>query len=113
MSVSFFVSVGFFVSIRPFAPVGPSVPASASVSIDSSMLTGFWVPAIPLMPANSFALADLIPSSHTSLLIIQDMTKSFFIGKPVIAADNISSQIYTKNIIWISGLAFPNLNKAW
>ncbi len=41
------------------------------------------------------------------------MTKPFFIRKPVIVADNITSRIYTKSIIWIGGILFSSLDKAW
>ena len=41
------------------------------------------------------------------------MTKPFFIEKLVIAVDNPSAQIYTKGIIWISGVPFASLDKAW
>ncbi len=41
------------------------------------------------------------------------MAKPFFIGKPVTALDNTTVRMYIKAIIWISGVPFPSLDKAW
>ncbi len=41
------------------------------------------------------------------------MTKPFFIRKPVIALDSTNAQIYIKAIIWINGIPFLSLDKAW
>ena len=44
---------------------------------------------------------------------MQDMTKPFFIKKSVQTVDNIIGQIYTKGTIWIDGIPFASLDKAW
>lgn len=41
------------------------------------------------------------------------MIKSFYIGKSVISANNISTLMYTKRSLWIGGVPFPSSNNAW
>lgn len=81
-------------SVNPFAPAGPSI------------LVGLFV------PADFPAPASLVLSLYTGLPIVQDMTKLFFIEKPIIAADNKTLEIYTIDTIWISGVPFPSLDEA-
>ncbi len=57
--------------------------------------------------------ASLVPSSHAGLQVVQDMTKPFFIAKPVTALDNITARIYMKATIWIGGIPFFCLDEAW
>lgn len=46
-----------------------------------------------LLGANPFTSAGLL------MLVIQDITKLFYIWKPVIAVDNITALMYTKRIL--------------
>ena len=63
------------------------------------------------MPTDSPTLAGLILSLYTGLLVIQNITKSFFIGKLVIAINNIIAQIHTKDIIWIGSILLASLDE--
>lgn len=72
---------------RSFASADPSLPA------------GFWVPANVPAPANPPAPASLVFSPHARLPVIQNIIKMFFIGKLVIAADNITASMFTKGTI--------------
>lgn len=65
------------------------------------------------MSTDSLILTGLVFSPHTSLPVVQDRTKSFFIAKLITVANNTTAHIYTKSIIWISGIPFPILNDAW
>lgn len=69
------------------------MPARFFASAGLSALAGLWAPADPSMPAG------FVPFSHIDLLVVQDMIKSFFIKKPVIATDNTIAQIYIKGAI--------------
>ncbi len=102
-----FASAGSFTSAGPSAPAGPSVPAGSSASAGSSLSTGLSAPVNVSTPASP------VLSLHTGLSVIQDMSKPFFIGKPVTALDNITAQMYIKATIWIGGIPFPNLDEGW
>lgn len=94
-------------TIRSFASVDASLSTNSSVSthLGFSSSTSFL----------SFMSAGLIffPSASLWMLVVQDMIKAFYIGKPVTGADNISTVIYTKETLWISGVLFPSLDDAW
>lgn len=45
--------------------------------------------------------------------VVQDMTKPFYIGKPVTGADNTTTLMFTKETLWIGGVPFPSLDEAW
>ena len=62
-----------------FAPVGPSMLIGLGTLVDVSV------------PNNPSTPVSLILSPHTGLLVVQDMTKSFFIMKLVIAINNQTS----------------------
>ncbi len=81
--------------------------ADPSASAGFSASAGLWA------PVNVPAPASLIPSPHAGLPVVQDMTKPFFIGKPVTTLDNITTRMYIKATIWIGGVPFPSLNEAW
>lgn len=68
-----------------------SMSASSSISICPSVPAGPSAPANILTPADPSAHTGLIPSPHIGLPVVQDITKPFFIGKPITAADNITT----------------------
>ena len=64
----------------------------------------------------SSASAGLIvfPLSAGLLLpVVLDMTKPFYIRKPVTNADNTTATKTLRGTIWITGVPFVSLNKAW
>lgn len=63
------------------------------------MSTGFSIPTNTFLSANTFVPAGLILSPYTSLPIIQDMPKPFFIRKPITGADNITARMYAVDLI--------------
>ncbi len=107
------MSGGSFVSAGLFAPVGSSMSVGSSASAGPSTLAGFWAPTNVPMPADLPTPVGLVLSPHACLPVVQDRTKPFFIGKPVIALDNTTARMYTKSTIWISGVPFSSLDKAW
>lgn len=80
------------VSDDSFIPASPSIPAGPSAPANIWVLTNVPAPTSPPAPAS------LICSPHTSLPVVQNRTKPFFIGKFVIATDNKIVPIYTKGI---------------
>ena len=62
-----------------------------------------------------FEAADLVFSLCVSflILVIQDMTKLFYIGKPITNANIITALIYTKVTLWIDKVLFLFLDDAW
>ncbi len=100
-------SAGSSTSAGSSAPAGLSALAGSSVSVGSFASAGLWEPVNVPTPTG------LVPSPHASLPVVQDMTKPFFIGKPVTALDNTTAQIYIKATIWIGGVPFPSLDEAW
>lgn len=79
--------------------IASSTSAGFFVFASSFMPASFEVLANVFMPANPPVPVGLVLFSHTSWPMVQDMTKSFFIEKSVIAADNTTAQMYTKNTI--------------
>lgn len=80
------------------ASAGPSASADLSASADPSASAGLIIPP---------------PSAGPLLPVVLDMTKSFHIGKPVTSADNTTATKILKGTIWIAGVPFPSLDKAW
>lgn len=79
-------------------------------SFSTSAGTGFS------MSANSFAsIGPIIPSLSIGPLlpVVLDIIKLFHIEKPVTSADNTTIAKILKDTIWISGVLFPSLDKAW
>lgn len=72
----------------PFTPGGPSTPAGPSTPVGLSVPAGPYASASPVV-------GPVAP-------VIQDMTKSFFIGKAVTAIDHTSANCIQKVL---SGLA--------
>lgn len=99
--------------------IASSTSANSYLFAGSSALAGLSAPTGLLAPANVFAPADflllagLVLSPYTGLPGIQDINKPFFIRKLVTAVNNTTAQIYTKGIIWIGGVPFVSLDKAW
>lgn len=79
------------------------------MTIDSSVSVGLYV-------STSFSISAglIIPSTCAGFLlpVILDITKLFYIGKPIISASNITAVKTLKGIIWIAGVSFPSLDIA-
>lgn len=77
---------------------------SASTSFISSPSTDFL----------SFASVGLVfsPSVDLLMLVVQNMTKPFYIRKPVIGVDNTTVLIYTKKTLCIGRVVFSSWNNA-
>ncbi len=100
-------STGSSAFAGPSALAGPSAPDRSSASAGFSTSAGFWPPVNVPTPAG------LVPFPHAGLLVVQDITKPFFIRKLVTAFDNTTAQIYIQARIWIGGILSISLNKAW
>ena len=70
-----------------------------STSAGLSAPANLWAPTNIPTPADPLAPASLAPSPHAGLPVVQNMIKPFFIGKLVIAANNTTTQRYTKDTI--------------
>lgn len=68
-----------------------SISADFFASVSIFALADVFVPADTLTPANSLTPTNLVRFPHAGLSVIQDITKPFFIGKLVIAADNTTT----------------------
>ena len=76
----------------------------------SSAFADFFASADP--PASA-GLIISSPSAGLLLPVILDMSKRFYIGKPVTNADNTTTMKTLKGTIWIARVSFPFLDKAW
>ena len=103
----------FFASVNPstFTNLFTSANPFASGLMVLSMSAGSGSIA-PLSFTGSGLMACL-PSSHPLLLVILDMTKFFYIRKPVTSADNTTVMKILKGIIQIARIPFSTFNKAW
>ena len=71
----------------------------SSTSASPSTPGVFWAPVYIFMPANHPVTIGLVLFPYAGLPVIRDMTKPFFMGKPVTAVNNTLAQKYTKGII--------------
>lgn len=65
---------------------------------------GFFTSANPIIPS---------PSTSLLLPVVLNMTKFFYIREPVTIANNNTIANILKDTIWIAGVPFPSLDKAW
>lgn len=84
----------FFASVNK----GSFASADPSVSVKLSMSTEF---------------ISLSTSASLLLPIILDITRFFYIGKPVTSANNTTITKILKGTIWVVGVLFLFLDKAW
>lgn len=75
-----------------------------TISFSPSASIGFSTSANPIIP--SLFIGLLLP-------VVLDITKLFYIGEPVTIADNRIIANILKDIIWIAGVSFSSLDKAW
>ena len=103
-----------------FAPAGPtfgSVAGPASDFIISSALGSVTGPAPDSVTGpTSGIIAGSTPGVVVSRIafIVIDLTKgNYFYEKQVIAEDLTNSKLYMKETIWIEGIPFGEIGKAW
>ena len=64
-------------------------------------------------PSASAGLIVSLPSAGLVLLVVLDMTKPFYNRKLITTADNTIATKTLKGTIWIAGVSFSFLDKAW
>lgn len=74
------------------------------------MITGFSISASFFTSVN---FIFFLSSTGFLLPVLLDITMFFHIEKQVTNADNTTATKTLKDIIWISGIFFPLLDKTW
>lgn len=92
------------------ASVGLVFFFSIGLLSSTSIVLIFFSSASFLLP--TFAGLVLFPSTILLILVVQDMTKFFYIGKLITSADNTKALINMKEILWIGRVPFPFLDNA-
>lgn len=106
MTIDFFTSVNkvfstfieFFASADLFTSANPYISDNAFTFTNLSTFTNLII---------------FLLSACLLLSIIPDITKFFYIKKPIISADNTTIIKIIKSTIWIVIVFFLSLNKVW
>lgn len=87
--------------------IASSIPGLITNPIPSPIIS-LVLGAVASPIASFFSLLKLVTP-----LIIDDIIRSFFIRKPVMAKDNSNTYMYMKRTIWIGGFYLYKVNNIW